>query len=135
MANKSKALLLKYGIPALAVIVIAIHLLLVNTQNLSKRKGGGYGMYTEIHYFHNQIYIPEMSVDSLLKDDSEMKITLGYLMLMPNKNKLRQAAELVLKRTKKDSINLQIWKPTINSINGIYSRELIDEIFLKQSDQ
>src|SRR5690606_17108188 len=133
MINTKKELVLKYGIPGLAVIVIAIHLFFVNTQNLNKWKGGGYGMYTEIHYYYNQIYIPGMSVDSLLKENSEMKNTLGFLKLMPNNNTLKKAGEHILKTTHKDSIHIQIWKPIVNSQNGLYSRELIDEIHLKNT--
>nr|WP_321246111.1 hypothetical protein [uncultured Psychroserpens sp.] len=134
MSNRKKEAFLKYGIPSLAVIVIVIQLFFVNTKKLNKWKGGGYGMYTEIHYYYNQIYIPGMSVDSLLIDNSEMKSTFGYLMLMPNNDNLEKAAKLVLKTTGKDSIHVQIWKPIVNSKNGIYSRELIDEIYLKKSD-
>lgn len=134
MSNRKKEAFLKYGIPSLAVIVIAIQLFFVNTKKLNKWKGGGYGMYTEIHYYYNQIYIPGMSVDSLLIDNSEMKSTFGYLMLMPNKDNLEKAAKLVLKTTDKDSIHVQIWKPIVNSKNGVYSRELIDEIYFKKSD-
>ncbi|HUH27110.1 hypothetical protein [Gelidibacter sp.] len=131
MNNTIKEFVLKYGIPTIAVIVIALHVFLVNTKNLSKWKGGGYGMYTEIHYFSNQIYIPGMSLDSLLKDNREMKKTLGYLMLMPNTDNLNKAAQLILKTSQKDSIHVQIWKPIVNSKNGHYSRVLIDEIYLK----
>lgn len=134
MANTAKELILKYGIPSLAVFIIAIQLFYVNTKNLSKWKGGGYGMYTEIHYFSNQIYIPGMSLDSLLKDNREMKSTLGYLMLMPNRDNLNKAGELILKTTQKDSIHIQIWKPIVNSENGFYSRVLIDEVHLKATD-
>lgn len=134
MTNKTKTLILRYGIPCLAVIVIAIQLFLVNTQRLSKWKGGGYGMYTEIHYHYNQIYIPGMSIDSLLKDNREMKKTLGYLLVMPNKKNLNKAGELILKTTHKDSIHIQIWKPTVNSKNGVYSRALVDEVYLKNTD-
>ena len=134
MLSRKKETFLKYGIPSLAVIVIAIQLFFVHTKKLNKWKGGGYGMYTEIHYYYNQIYIPGMSVDSLLKDNSEMKTTFGYLMVMPNKDNLEKAARLVLKTTHKDSIHVQIWKPIVNSKNGVYSRELIDEIYVIQSD-
>ena len=134
MSNIIKEVLLKYGIPFVAVIVIVIQLFFVNTLKLNRWKGGGYGMYTEIHYYYNQIYIPGMSVDSLVKDNRDMKDTLGYLMLMPNEDNLKKAAELVLKTTHKDSIHVQIWTPTINSKNGVYSRVLIDEIYLKNKD-
>ncbi len=131
---KIKEFVLKYGIPSLAVVIILIQLFFVNTQRLNKWKGGGYGMYTEIHYYYNQIHIPGMSVDSLLKNDLEMKNALGFLMLMPNKNNLNKAGELILKTTHKDSIHIQIWKPIVNSKTGFYSRELIDEVYLKNTD-
>lgn len=134
MGNTTKEFFLKYGIPGIAVIIIALQLFFVNTQNLSKWKGGGYGMYTEIHYFDNQIYIPGMSIDSLLKDNPKMKKNLSYLMLMPNKNNLKNAGELILKTTHKDSILIQVWKPNVNSKNGYYSRVLVDEIHLKNTN-
>lgn len=134
MANTPKELLLKYGIPSFAVVAIVVQLFLVNTQRLNAWKGGGYGMYTSIHYYYNEIYIPGMIVDSMIAEDNQMKVTLGRLKLMPNDKNLRKAAKLVLKTTKKDSIHIQIWKPLVNSKNGVYSRELVNEIYLKNSD-
>lgn len=133
MTKTSKKILLKYGIPSLAVVIIVIQLLFVNIHNLNRWKGGGYGMYSEIHYYYNQIYIPDISVDSLVTDD-DLKDSLGFLMLMPNEDNLKNSAELVLKYTKKDSIHMQIWKPIVNSKNGVYSRELVNEIYLKNQD-
>ena len=134
MSHSIKERLLKYGIPILAVIVVVIHFFFANTKSLSKWKGGGYGMYTEIHYSSNQIYIPGMSVDSLVKGNLEIKNQLRYLMLMPNRINLTKAGELILKITRKDSLHIQIWKPNVNSTTGHYTRELIDEIHLKTTD-
>jgi len=134
MPNKQKELLLKYGISSLAVVAIAIQLFLANTQRLNPWKGGGYGMYTGIHYYYNQIYIPGMVVDSMIADNREMKRILGRLKLMPNDQNLVKAAKFVLKTTDKDSIQIQIWKPRVNSENGDYSRELVNEIHFKKSD-
>lgn len=134
MPNTTKTFLLKYGVPLLAVVVIAIHFFFAKTQNLNPWKGGGYGMYTGIHYYYNQIYIPGLTVDSLIVNDLEMKTVLGRLKLMPNDNNLKKAAKLVLKTKQKDSIQIQIWKPTVNSKNGIYTRVLVNEIYLKKSE-
>lgn len=131
MSKKPKSLLLNYGIPSLALVVVLIQLFFVNTQSLNKWKGGGYGMYTEIHYYYNQIYIPGMMVDSMIEDDDDMKTTLGRVKLMPNHDNLKKAAALVLETTQKDSIHIQIWKPTVNSTNGVYSRVLVNEIRVK----
>lgn len=134
MANPKKEILLKYGIPALAIVVIFVQLFLVNTKNLNRWKGGGYGMYSELHYKSNQIHIPGMSIDSLLKDNREMKRTLGYVMLIPNTENLKKAAELILKTTKKDSVHIQVWKSTVNSKDGHFTRVLIEEIYRKTTD-
>ncbi|EPR73723.1 hypothetical protein ADIWIN_1360 [Winogradskyella psychrotolerans RS-3] len=134
MIKVKKEFILKYGVPSLAVIIVAIQLCLVHFQDLSRWKGGGFGMYTEIHYFYNQIHVSGMSVDSLIKDDPSMRSTLGYLMLMPNDKNIKKAAELVLKTTHKDSVYLQIWKPIVNSENGLYKKVLANEIHLKKSE-
>lgn len=133
MSNTIKVLLLKFGIPSLAVIVIAVQFFFVNTQSLNKWKGGGYGMYTGIHYYYNQIYIPGMSVDSLIANNNEMERVFKHLKLMPNDDNLMSAAEFVIKKTHKDSIHIQIWKPSVNSKNGVYSRALVNEIYFKKT--
>ncbi|QXP78576.1 MULTISPECIES: hypothetical protein [Winogradskyella] len=134
MTEKTKEYILKYSIPSLAVLVIAIHFFFVNTQNLNAWKGGGYGMYTGIHYQYNQIYIPGMSVDSLIGKKGEMKSIFDRLKLMPNKTNLKKAAILVLKTRDKDSVHIQIWKPAISRVDNTYTRVLIDEIYLKNSE-
>ena len=134
MPKSPKEFLLKYGIPVIAIVLIGIQLFYVNTQNLTKWKGGGFGMYTGIHFYYDQIYIPGMSVDSLLKENRAIADAFGILKIMPNDKNLRTAAELVLKRSGKDSIHLQLWKPSVNSKNGVYSRVLFNEIHLKSSD-
>ncbi|WP_179019237.1 hypothetical protein [Winogradskyella forsetii] len=134
MPNRIKELLLKYGIPGIAVIVIAIQLFFVNTQKLNKWKGGGYGMYTGIHYYYDQIYIPGLSVDSLIEVNRDIQNAFRMLKRMPNENNLKKAANIVLKTTDKDSIHVQIWKPTVDSKNGNYSRKLYNELYLKKSD-
>ena len=135
MPNTAKELLLKYSIPCIAVVIIVIQLFYVNTQKLNKWKGGGYGMYTGIHYYYDQIYIPGFSVDSLIANNHKIENTFRVLKIMPNDYNLNKAAKLVLSETGKDSIHIQIWKPTINSEKGVYSRTLLTEIFYKSSDQ
>ncbi len=133
MASTSKTLLLKYGIPCLAVVVIMVQLYNVHINNLSRWKGGGYGMYTEIHYQGNQIYITGMSVDSLISNNS-INESFRYLKLMPNEKNLEEAAKQVLNSTNKDSIHIQVWKPTINSKDGKYTRVLLEELYYKKSE-
>ncbi|MFK7832653.1 MAG: hypothetical protein AB8B52_05210 [Winogradskyella sp.] len=134
MPKTTHTFLLKYGVPILAIVVIIVHLFFVNTQNLTKWKGGGYGMYTGIHFHYHQIYIPTLSVDSLAEHNTQIKEAFRELKLMPNQTQLRKTAELILKSTQKDSIHIQIWKPIADSKYKVYSRTLIEEIHLKTSD-
>ena len=134
MPKKAKEIILKFGIPCLAVITIAIQLFLASSQSLNAWKGGGYGMYTSIHYYYNEIYITGMLVENMIEDNKEMKTTLGRLKLMPNDNNLKTAADLVIKTYDKDSIHIQIWKPAVNSENGVYSRALVNEIHVNNSE-
>ncbi|NRD20315.1 hypothetical protein HNV08_09675 [Winogradskyella eckloniae] len=133
-SNTKKELLLKYGIPCLSVVVVAVQLFFVSERQLSKWKGGGYGMYSEIHYYYNQIYIPDLSVDSLVKTSLEMKETLGYLMVMPNDKNIENAAKLILETTQRDSVFVQLWKPVVSLKNKTFTRALVNEIYLKKSD-
>jgi hypothetical protein len=91
-------------------------------------------MYTGIHYGYNQIYIPGMSVDSLVKDNEDLKTVFGNLLLMPNNENLKKAAIGVLKTTDKDSLRIQVWAPTVNSKNGNYTRTLVNELNFNNSD-
>ena len=129
-----KELFLKYGIPILAIIVIAIQFFFVKTQHLNHWKGGGYGMYTKVHFYYNQIYIPGVSVDSLVDNNNDIKNAFRMLKIMPNDAHFYEAAQLVLKATAKDSIHVQLWEPSVNSNSGTYSRVLINEIQLKNQD-
>ncbi|WP_405572311.1 hypothetical protein [Winogradskyella sp. Asnod2-B02-A] len=134
MPTTSKELFLKYGIPSLAILVIAIQFFFIKTQQLNQWKGGGYGMYTKIHFYYNQIYIPDISVDSLADNNNGIKNAFRMLKIMPNDANFYKAAQLVLKATDKDSVHLQLWEPSVNSSNGTYSRVLINEIHLKNQD-
>ncbi|WP_299101703.1 hypothetical protein [uncultured Winogradskyella sp.] len=134
MSSRRNVIFFNYSIPCLAIIVIVIQMVVVKTQNLSKWKGGGYGMYSEIHYFYNQIHIPNLSVDSLVDVNSNLKNSLGYLMLMPNDNRIKESAQLILETTKNDSISVQLWKPVVDSKKQSLTRVLVNEIQLNNGD-
>ncbi|TXE10749.1 hypothetical protein ES711_02245 [Gelidibacter salicanalis] len=134
MPNPFRERLLKFGIPGLAVILIAIQFYNAHTQNLSKWKGGGYGMYTELHYIYNQVHIVNVSVDSLQKHNPSIKKAIHKVKLMPNRTNLQEAGEHILKITNKDSIHIQLWKPQVRFKQQSYTRVLMDELFLKATD-
>jgi hypothetical protein len=112
-----------------ALVIIVVHFFLVNTSHLSKWKGGGFGMYSEVHYYYNEVFIKnlEQPLDELLAKDKNLRIVLMAVKRMPSKTNYEKMAETVSKYVDGDTISIQVWKPLINSKDATYSRELINQ--------
>ena len=124
-----------YFVPMLAIIVIISQFFLVKTTNLSPWKGGGFGMYSEVHYFYHDVYISDLniSLDSLAKIDSKFANHLISLKRMPNSTNFKKMAEYVSKYSHNDTINIQVWRPKIEARTNTYSREVKKEYqFIKR---
>ncbi|MEO6347625.1 MAG: hypothetical protein ABIO60_06915 [Aquaticitalea sp.] len=125
--------ILKYAIPILALLIIVIQFGIVNATNLNKWKGGGFGMYTEVHCYYNEVYIKhlEHSLDSLRTIDFPLDQAIKKAKCLPNTYNLREIAKLVSKYGT-DTITVQIWKPLVEAQSNSYSRELVNEFqFIK----
>ena len=97
--------------------------------NLSPWKGGGFGMYADVHYYYNDLIITNLNkpLDSILKQDRKVAEYVMDVKRSPNNKTLKHIAELVSKYAKNDTINVQLWKPIIDSKASTYSRVLINE--------
>ena len=130
-----KDALIKYWISIAALLVIIVHFFLTHTANLSRWKGGGFGMYTEVHYYYNEIYIDhlEQPLEELADEYHEINQNMKDVKRMPNNENLERMAKSVSKFVLTDTIHVQVWKPSIDSEKAYYSRELVNEInFIKQ---
>lgn len=119
----------KYAIPIIAVMVIIVHFVLVKTSNLNRWKGGGFGMYSEVHYYYNEVYISDLSqpLNSLIAEDKFIKHVVMDVKRMPNKSNLENMAKIISKYVASDTISIQVWKPLVNSKNASYSRKLVNQ--------
>jgi hypothetical protein len=119
----------KYAIPIIAVMVIIVHFVLVKTSNLNRWKGGGFGMYSEVHYYYNEVYISDLSqpLNSLIAEDKFIKHVIMDVKRMPNKSNLENMAKIISKYVASDTISIQVWKPLVNSKNASYSRKLVNQ--------
>ena len=119
-----------YWVPIVALLVIIAHFLLANTFNLSKWKGGGFGMYTEVHYYYNEVFIPHLDppLTVLADEHYEIEKIMKDIKRMPNDGNLEKMAKSISKFVSSDTITIQVWKPFIDSESANYSRELVNEL-------
>lgn len=127
--TKKKFRILNYFIPIVALLVVALHFIFSSTNNLSPWKGGGFGMYADIHYYYNDIIISNLSppFDSIIKQDKKVANYVMDLKRCPSNSSLKHMAELVSKYATSDTLDLQIWKPSLEVKSSLYSRILIHE--------
>ena len=127
--TKKTASILKYSVPVVALIVICVHFILVKTSNLNKWKGGGFGMYSEVHYYYNDLFIDNLNkpLDSIIKEDRIIASFVMDVKRLPNIGNLQKMAELASKYVSSDTVTVQIWKPLIHSKKSTYSRELVNQ--------
>jgi len=127
--TKLKASILKYWVPMIALLIISIHFILVKTSHLNKWKGGGFGMYSEVHYHFNDLVIDNLNkpLDSLIIEDKNIAHFVINVKRHPNAGNLKKMAEFASKYVSSDTVTIQVWKPVIEAKNSTYSRELINQ--------
>lgn len=126
---KKNGFLFKYAIPTVALLIVVVQLFLVSENNLTRWKGGGFGMYSEMHYYYNEVIISNLVIplDSLKKSDTNIANKIHRLKRMPSTALLKDVAQLLTKYSSKDTITVQVWRPLLDSKKARYSRELINE--------
>lgn len=127
--TKKKASIHKYWVPIIALLIIAVHFGLAKTSNLNRWKGGGFGMYSEVHYYFNDLVIDNLNkpLDAIIKEDKNFAGFVMDVKRLPNTKNLHNMAELASKYVSSDTVTIQIWKPLIDSKNSTYSRELVNQ--------
>jgi hypothetical protein len=127
-----KGFVLKYALPLL-ILSVAIHQFYMVYQNrLTRWKGGGFGMYSEMHALTREVWIGKEDSMWLASNPKvtkrEVANKANRLRFMPNKNKLFLFATYAAKQYGYDSILVQVWEPILNPENNTLSRKLISEL-------
>lgn len=127
--TRKKWSIFTYCIPLIALLIVASQFILVKTSYLNKWKGGGFGMYSEVHYYYNDLVINKLikPIDSLIAEDRSLAAFVKNVKRRPNSANLQLIGELVSKYAISDTITVQVWKPLIDSNNSSYSRELVNQ--------
>jgi hypothetical protein len=129
-----KLLLFKYGIALLLLAITCLQLYFVQTKNLTTWKGGGFGMYSSIHYGHSEIWIRADGLDIWSPIDSLGKLPIGLdnlkkdVFRRPFKANLEKLAVEICSFKKYNSIALEIWQPDLETTSGGFHKHRIHSI-------
>ncbi len=126
---KKNGFLLKYSVPLVALLIIAVQLFMVSEHNLTRWKGGGFGMYSEMHFNFNEVIVNnlDMQLDSIKKSDTDIANKVRTLKRIPNTANLKELAQLIASHSLDSTITVQVWRPLLDTKKARYSRELINE--------
>lgn len=103
------------------ILVGAIQFYFVKTEHLSIWKGGGFGMYSSIHYQHAEIWIrPEESkswinLDSLKNTPASLTVLKNQVLRRPNEVQMKQLSKAICVFQKINGLEMEIWKPEIGT--------------------
>ena len=123
--------MLKYLIPTVMFLVASFQF--VQTRNgLSRWKGAGFGMYSQIHFNRNEVWIGTLG-DSLLniksssRYDDDLKKLLRKAKRFPNEKNLASLSERMILEYGNDSLIIQVWEPLLDLDKFTFSRRKLNE--------
>lgn len=128
--KKNHLNIFSYIVPIITLIVIVFQMVVVKTDGLSKLRGGGFGMYSEVSFTLNEVWVnnTDYSLDSLTQNNRDVRLAVKKLKLIPSQKNLKQTAQLIQKLSHLDTIMIQVWKPHIDIETSLFTRELINEL-------
>lgn len=135
--NRSSTILLRVTIPLIIILVFLIQLGVSINGELTPWKGGGFGMYSDIHWANNQIWIG--TKDKVIDGDSLRSILnvherryYGRVQRYPSSDNLNLLAKAISNVTDLDEMIIQVWKPRFSATSMRYERLKVNEIYFRK---
>ncbi|MFN2260917.1 MAG: hypothetical protein ABR595_02475 [Psychroflexus sp.] len=131
---KRKKFIQYWSVPTLLFLVACFQIYQVEFEEKSRWKGGGFGMYTTIHSFNDEIWIDDefVSTENLPKKDSlHLHILKSKYKFHPTKTHLKNLIDWL--DIEKDSVKIQIFKPEFDLENSVYTKRLRYETTYRQN--
>ena len=123
-----KVLLLKYTLPAIIIAVAAFQFYQHHYHQLSRWKGGGFGMYSEVHPDRRQIWVITRDSSFQINNKSKLYAAAYRLKIKPNKKNTMAFALKTADQLNIESITIQIWEPFLDISTNRLSRIQIQEV-------
>lgn len=137
MMHPISSIISKALIPLLLISFFVAQLWQSNQGQLTRWKGGGFGMYTDIHWSSNQVWIGNrtrwFSGDTLNElIGRENQRYLGRVQRNPSDENMLDLANLIMERGELNECFLQVWRAEIDSECTTYHRVLVTEMYYRQ---
>lgn len=127
-----KEIALKLSIPLIIIWVAGWQYYMVYNQELTRWKGGGFGMYAEIHPQYRQVWATindsSFMINATSKHSQTWQTKASVLCYRPNKKKLTEFARQYASAHNLDKVTIQVWEPEIRPKNNLLQRVLINEV-------
>ncbi len=119
--------------PSLLLAVACFQIYQVKFENKSQWKGGGFGMYSTIYPFVDEIWINDefISTKGLPKKDSlKLKLLTYKIKVHPTQKHIQNLLEEL--NLNKDSVKVQIFKPEFDLDKSVFTKTLRYETTYRQ---
>ncbi|HTN45071.1 MAG TPA: hypothetical protein VL098_01900 [Flavipsychrobacter sp.] len=114
-----------YAIPLIALIIASWQVSHIQ-YGLSRWKGGGFGMYTEVHADSRQLVVNDsLIVYDSLRDNKKIRLIFKNYLFYPRKKYCSSLMEQL--KIEDDTAKLEIWLPEYDAKMNLLTRKKIHE--------
>lgn len=117
-----------YLVPIIAFAIAAIQF--NNTRSgLSRWKGGGFGMYSEIKYTKSEVWVQTQDTFLLAADilPRYYHEQIRDVMRFPNQKNLAKLYQILWKNNPEQEYHIQVWHPSLNFDSMHYQKTMTHE--------
>ena len=120
---------MKWGLPVFIFLIVANQFYRVYVHKLTRWKGGGFGMYSQIHPLDRRVWIATPDSCWMIQGSkTTLEKKAHALRFFPNQHALQDFAALVSKSYTIDSFSIEIWEPYITPETNTLSRKKIAHV-------
>jgi hypothetical protein len=121
-----KDFFLKWGLPVFIFLMVGHQFYQVYVHNLTRWKGGGFGMYSQIHPQDRRVWVVTPDSSWMIQGTkTRLEKKAHTLRFFPNQQALRDFADLVSKTYALDTLSIEIWEPYLSPETNTPTRKKI----------
>lgn len=127
MNNLFKHKVFGYAVPIIVFILASVQFVQTR-KGLTRWKGGGFGMYTELNFPHREVWIvlpdTSMNLDKVPDFKKKHQELIRKVQRYPNPRTIAPLSA-ALAKSYTDSFNIQVWLPYVDAANQKWCKRLI----------